>query len=109
MVRNQELTLQILDLLREGRTQKEIAIQLRKHRNTVYRHVKRIRDQKVYSVNEVVNKIDNKLTHDINVMLHSNLIAYRRVLSPSEQKTTIEGGQKPIVVKMWKPEDEPAE
>ena len=108
MVRNEELTLQILDLLRKGKTQKQISLRLRKHKNTIYRHVKRIRECKIYPVDEVVNKIDNKLTHEINVMTHRDLIAYRRILSPPpiQQVTTLEGGKQPLIIKMWKP-DEP--
>jgi len=107
-VRNEELTLQILGLLRKGKTQKQISFKLRKHRNTIYRHVKRIREQKLYHVEEIVNKIDNKLTDELDEMIHRDLIAYRRILAPPQidQTTTIEAGTKPFIIKKWCREDD---
>lgn len=84
-MRNDQLTKQILELLRRGYTQKDIAFELKKHKNTIWRHVKRIREEQVYSVRDMVNRIDDKLIHELNEMKHRDLINYRRILLPPEE------------------------
>lgn len=102
-MRNEELTVQILQLLRQGYTQKEIALNLRKHRNTIYNHVKRIRSHILVPPEETVNKIDNKLSIDLNNMSHHDLIAYRRQLVPPPTEPVSKEQTRYIVE--WKHDD----
>jgi len=101
-MRNSELTDQILTLTREGKTQKEIAITLHKHRNTVSRHINYIRQNIIKTPEEIVNKIDDKLNQELNGMTHHDLIAYRRVLLP--QQIDVSSQHEPIIIKMWQPD-----
>jgi hypothetical protein len=83
-------------------TQKQIAFKLNKHRNTIYKHVKRINNQRLYSIEEIVNKIDSRLQNEIDLMSHRDLIMYRRATAPAPitTETSITG---PVILK-WEDE-----
>ena len=72
-------------------TNKEISLNLRLHRNTVSKYRKIIRQTYYKTPEEIVNKIDSKLEEDLEAMVHRDLIAYRRVITPQkiEAKTEI--------------------
>jgi len=89
--------------MRQGYTKKEIAVNLRVHRNTITNHLKSIKTQPQYSPEEIVNRLDDRLIREIDDMQHRDLIQYRRSIKQPviKQETTITG---PVLVK-WLDDD----
>jgi hypothetical protein len=101
-----ELLDRILELKRQRQSNKQIALQLQCHRNTVCKYVKYIRANLVKTSEEIVNKIDDKLEDELERMSHKDLIAYRRALVPEriETKGELTQTQQVLHLHMWKPE-----
>lgn len=104
-MRNEYLTREVLRLLQKGHTQKEIAISLRKHYNTIYKHVKKIRETQVTSLPEIVNYIDDRLRREIDQMSHRDLINYRRQLTIGDAPLDVSGS----ITLTWKKPDATAD
>jgi len=85
-VQKPEIIDKILALKRRNPTiqNKELALQLRCHRNTISKYVKYIRKNYVKTPEEIVNKIDDKLDEELEGMTHRDLIQYRRSVTPTK-------------------------
>jgi len=90
MVKIQERRVQVLKLLRQGKTQQEIAETLGVHRNTVYRDMKWLKANIAYDFNLLTNEILDKLQERIETMKDANLIYFLSKLIPSKIETKIE-------------------
>jgi hypothetical protein len=84
---NPEYTLTVLKLLKEGKTEKEIAIQTQKHRNTVSRYLMHIRNSNIYDIALIKNKILSELDTRIPDMEDRDLIAFYAKLLPTTTNT----------------------
>ena len=82
----------ILNLMRQRKTNIEMADILQCHPNTISKYVNYIRNNLVRDPSEIVNKIDDKLDEEMEAMTHRNLISYRKAVTPTriEQKSETE-------------------
>jgi hypothetical protein len=82
-------------MLREGKTEKQIALATQRHRNTVSRHVNWLRRNFAIEPQLLTNEVLSKLRERIDSMEDRDLVRFLAVLMPQkiEQKvdvTTIE-------------------
>ena len=91
MVKIQERRVQVLKLLRQGKTQQKIAEILSVHYNTVYRDVKWLKANIAYDFNLLTNEILDKLQERIENMKDANLIYFLSKLIPKRSEITFEG------------------
>ena len=94
MVKVQERRVQVLKLLRQGKTQQEIATALSVHHNTVYRDVKWLKANIAYDFNLLTNEILDKLQERIETMKDANLIYFLSRLIPQKVETKVESKSK---------------
>lgn len=85
---NPEYTLTVLSLLKEGKSEKEISMATKKHRNTVSRYVMHLRNTNIYDVALIKNKILSELDSRIPKMEDRDLIALFGKLAPTPEKQT---------------------
>jgi hypothetical protein len=99
-----------LHKLREGKTEKQIALETQRHRNTVSRHVNWLRNNFQTEPQLITNEVLQRLRERINDMEDRDLVRFLAVLLP--QKIEAKGEfkeEKTFIIKAWKPEVEPAE
>ena len=91
-MRNTEYTALVLQLLREGKTEKQIALGTQKHRNTVSRHVNWLRQNFAIEPQLLTNEVLSKLRERINQMQDRDLVRFLSVLMPQkiEQNLKVE-------------------
>ena len=109
-IRQIERRIKVLELLRQGLTEKQIAAELGFSRETIVRDVKWLKQNIIYDFTLITNEILQKLHERIEEMDNRDLIAFLGKLIPKkiEAKTQITGGEQPLIIKMWRP-DESAE
>lgn len=107
-VQKDEVVEAILQLKRKNprATNKEMAIQLRCHRNTISKYLNYIRRTYIKTPEEMTNLIDNRLEEEINDMHVRDLISLRNQLVPKEQHVIGEmtETQRVLHLHLWKPE-----
>jgi len=86
-----ELLGTILELLRQGKTNKEIAVLTLKHRNTVSKYVNYLRQNVVYDFPLIINEILSKLQTRVEQMTDHDLIAFLDKLLPDKIEDKHEG------------------
>ena len=96
---NPEYMQTVLELLRQGKTEKQIALTTQKHRTTVSRYVKQLRQNTKYDFPLLVNQILSKLQSRIDQMSDRDLISFLDKLLPDEP--TVEHTGKIEVVAPW--------
>ena len=104
-MRNTEYTALVLQKLREGKTEKEIALETQRHRNTVSRHVNWLRNNFQTEPQLITNEILQRLRERINTMTDRDLVRFLSVLMPQKIEAKGEFKQETIfTIKAWKPE-----
>ena len=106
-MRNTEYTALVLQKLREGKTEKEIALETQRHRNTVSRHVNWLRNNFQTEPQLITNEILQRLRERINNMTDRDLVKFLSVLMPQKIEARSEiTTQTTVIWKAWKPEVE---
>lgn len=88
MTLDRDLLHQVLELMRAKKKQVEMAEITGKHRNTIWKYVKHIRSKQVYEDNLIINKIDNRLSDEIDTMSIPSLLSWRSQLVPKRIEST---------------------
>ena len=104
-MRNQEYTATVLQMLREGKTEKQIAIDTRKHRNTVSRHVNWLRKNFAIDPQLLTNEVLSKLRERIENMEDRDLVRFLAVLLPQKIESST-SGKITHVIELVDPDDQ---
>lgn len=103
--KSEEYIKTVLGLLRQNKKIVEIAELTNRHRNTVGRYVRYIRENLVRPPQEIVNKIDDKLQEELENMTNYELIAYRKAITPqkieSKSETKIVHTREKLDIREW--------
>lgn len=87
-IRQLERRLKVLELLREGKTEIEIAKQVGFSRETIVRDVRWLRENLIYDFTLITNEILQKLHERINEMEDRDLINFLGKLIPRKIEAT---------------------
>ena len=86
-----EYTETVLQLLREGKSEREISVLTKKHRNTVTRYVKHLRQNYHIDFKLLQNELLSELQNRINQMSDRDLIHFLACLLPQKIENTQSG------------------
>jgi IS30 family transposase len=91
-----ERRLKVLEMIRQKKTEREIADVLKVHYNTVCRDVKWLKENIVYDWTLITNEVLDELHSRIQQMKDKDLVAFFGKLVPQriEQKTEMKGEMK---------------
>ena len=107
-MRNTEYTALVLSKLREGKNEKQIALETQRHRNTVSRHVNWLRNNFQTEPQLLTNEVLQRLKERINDMTDRDLVRFLSVLMPQkiESKQQVEISEETVTVNVTENEDE---
>jgi hypothetical protein len=107
----EEYAATVLEMLREGKTEKEIALATQKHRTTVSRYVNHLRSEYHIDFKLLQNELLSELQERIKDMSDRDLIHFLSCLLPQKIESTTEqiGTQRVLHLHMWRPNDDPAD
>jgi transposase len=89
-MRNTEFTVTVLRMLREGKTEKQIAFETQKHRNTISRHVNFLRQNFALDPQLLTNEVLSRLRERIDTMEDRDLVRFLSVLMPQKIEKKVE-------------------
>ena len=89
-MRNTEYTALVLSKLREGKNEKQIALETQRHRNTVSRHVNWLRRNFQAEPQLITNEILQRLRERVNTMTDRDLVRFLSVLMPQKIESKME-------------------
>ena len=102
-MKQEERRLRVIELVRQNKTQQEMADILGVHRNTIYKDMKWLKENIVYDFRLLTNEILNELHTRIDDMKDRDLISFFGKLTPQKIEADV---KETIKIVTWDPDAE---